>query len=708
MTYSMKIAGKLQLNKSAIQRTLDLLKEGASIPFIARYRKEHTNSLNEVQIAAIQDAQNYFEELDKRKAAILSSLREQGVLTTDFENLILSCDSSSELEDLYLPYRPKRRTRADIAREGGLEPLAKLIWEQKQNINAVLLGSYINDQWTCHEDVLQGARDIMAEWINENTLFRSWLRANFERNAVIQSSVQKKKEHEGIKFKDYFKFSERLANIPSHRLLALFRGESEGILKLSIETDTAYFLSKVEQRIIKTSGESADQIKSALEDSYRRLLHPSIETEMRKLYKERADEQAIQVFCDNLKQLLMAAPLGEKNILAVDPGFRTGCKLACIDQSGRFMESTEIYPLAPRSETDSAVQIIKKLIHKYKIHAIAIGNGTGGREAMNFFQSFFSENSIELYMVDESGASIYSAGDLARQEFPDLDITVRGAISIGRRLMDPLAELVKLDPKSIGVGQYQHDVNQNKLKSALERTISQCVNQVGVNLNTASVYLLKYISGLGPVLAENIVDYRNQNGLFKNRNELINVSRMGEKAFEQCAGFLRIRNSDHPLDNTGVHPERYALVQRMAKYYKCSLEELMKNNDIRSQIKSELFIDDQTGMPTILDILNELGKPGFDPRGKAQVFQFANVHSMEDLKVGMILPGIVKNITQFGVFVDIGIKESGFIHISNLAEKFIKNPMSVVKVQQKIEVEILEIDRDRKRISCKFIKAYDA
>lgn len=707
MSYALKIANQLRLDKYAIQRTLDLLKEGSSIPFIARYRKELTGSLDEVQIAAIQDAQNYFSELEKRRAAILSSLAEQGVLTKSLEELIVRCESSAELEDLYLPYKPKRKTRADLAKEGGLEPLAKIIWEQKQNIHPVLISNYLNEQWTSQEDVLQGARDIIAEWINEDSLIRSWLRANFERNAVIQSTVQKKKELEGIKFKDYFKFTERLSNIPSHRLLALFRGEAEGILKLTVEVDVEYFLNKVAQRIIKTSGTSAEQIRLALEDSYRRLLHPTIETEMRKLYKERADEDAIQVFCENLKQLLMAAPLGEKNILAVDPGFRTGCKVACIDHSGRFMESAEIYPLAPRSEPDSAVQILNKLLLKYNIQAIGIGNGTGGREAMNFFQSYFSGTALELYMVDESGASIYSAGALAREEFPELDLTIRGAISIARRLMDPLAELVKIDPKSIGVGQYQHDVNQKKLKLALERTITYCVNQVGVNLNTASVYLLKYVSGLGQVLAENIVEYRNHHGLFRRREDLKNVQRMGEKAFEQCAGFLRIRNSDHPLDNTGVHPERYALVQIMAKHFNCSLEDLMVNRKLQSQLNPELFTDDKTGIPTILDILRELEKPGFDPRGSAQNFHFANVHSMADLTVGMTLPGIVKNITQFGVFVDIGIKESAFIHISNLAEKFIKDPMSVVRVQQKIELEVFDIDLDRKRISCRFLKAFD-
>ena len=693
------ISKETEISKRQVEKTVQLLVEGATIPFIARYRKEVTGSLDETQIAAIQKAHKKFGELEKRKASILKSIEEQGKLTDPLKLRIDQCFDPIALEDLYLPYKRKRKTKASVAKEKGLEPLAQVIFIQKNIDVEQQAAKFLNDQVETVEEALQGARDIMAEWINEDEKARNKVRQVFKRSAVIKSKLVRGKEEEGAKYKDYFEFDEALHKCPSHRLLAMRRGEEEGFLRLSIAPDEEEVIYQLERIFLKGYGDSTDQVQMALNDCYKRLLGPSIETEFRKSAKEKADLEAIDVFAENLKQLLLAPPLGQKAILGLDPGFRTGCKLVCLDQNGKLIYKSTIYPHPPQSRTTEAADKVQDLVHKYNIESIAVGNGTASRETMNFCKGISFGRSVEIFMVNEAGASIYSASEIAREEFPDEDVTVRGAISIGRRLMDPLAELVKIDPKSIGVGQYQHDVNQSLLKESLDQVVELCVNSVGVNLNTASKHLLTYVSGLGPSLAKNIVEYRNSNGGFSSRKELKKVPRMGEKAFEQSAGFLRIRGGKNPLDNTAVHPESYGIVARMAKDLNCTVDHLIDDKERRGQIKLPDYVTDTVGIPTLKDILKELEKPGLDPRGKAKAFEFdQNIKTIEDLKVGITLPGIINNITNFGAFVDIGIKESGLVHISNLANRFVKNPNDVVKLNQAVNVKVIDVDLKRGRV----------
>lgn len=692
------IADTLKISLRNVENTLGLLEEGATVPFIARYRKEVTGSLDELQIGEIQKEGRRLDELEKRKVTILQTIEEQGQLTDELRRRIEGCFDSTELEDIYLPYKPKRKTRASVAREKGLEPLAAIIFQQNDDRVEVHAKAYITDQVPTVEDALQGARDIIAEWINENEQARQIVRRAFQREAVIKAKVAKGKEEEGAKYRDYFDYSEALSKCPSHRLLAIRRAEEEGILRVVISPDDEATTGNLERRFVKGGGAAARQVKQALQDGYDRLLAPSIETEFRQSSKERADKEAIGVFALNLRQLLLAAPLGQRRVLGIDPGFRTGCKIVCLDASGNLLHNTTIYPHPPQSDEFMAGRTVQDLIDKYELEAIAIGNGTAGRETIDFCKKLSFGKPVEIFMVNEAGASIYSASEVAREEFPQLDLTVRGAISIGRRLVDPLAELVKIDPKSIGVGQYQHDVNQNMLKESLDGVVESCVNTVGVNLNTASKHLLTYISGLGPSLAQNIVTYRAENGPFQSRQELKKVARLGEKAFEQCAGFLRIRQGKHLLDNTAVHPESYHIVERMAKDLGCGIEDLIANPALRKQIQPSRYVNDKVGLPTLQDILKELEKPGLDPRGQAKAFQFADVHALDDLYEGMVLPGIVSNITNFGAFVDIGIKESGLVHISQMADKFIKSPSEVVSLHQEVMVRVMSIDRQRGRV----------
>lgn len=692
------IADTLKISIRNVENTLSLFEEGATVPFIARYRKEATGSLDELQIGEIQKEARRLDELEKRKATILQTIEEQGQLTDELRRRIVDCFDSTELEDIYLPYKPKRKTRASVAREKGLEPLATIIFQQNDDRVEVYAKAYITDQVPTVEDALQGARDIIAEWINENEQGRQIVRRAFQREAVIKAKVAKGKEEEGAKYRDYFDYEEALSKCPSHRLLAIRRAEEEGILRVVISPDDENTIGNLERRFVKGGGAAARQVKQALQDGYDRLLAPSIETEFRQSSKERADKEAITVFALNLRQLLLAAPLGQRRVLGIDPGFRTGCKVVCLDASGTLLQNTTIYPHPPQSDEFMAGKTVIDLVERYELEAIAIGNGTAGRETVDFCGKLSFGKSVEIFMVNEAGASIYSASEVARGEFPELDLTVRGAISIGRRLMDPLAELVKIDPKSIGVGQYQHDVNQSMLKESLDGVVESCVNTVGVNLNTASKHLLTYISGLGPTLAQNIVTYRTENGPFQSRQELKKVTRLGEKAFEQCAGFLRIRQGKHLLDNTAVHPESYHIVERMAKDLGCSIGDLITNVALRKQIQPSRYVSDKVGLPTLQDILKELEKPGLDPRGQAKAFQFADVHTLDDLYEGMVLPGIVSNITNFGAFVDIGIKESGLVHISQMADKFIKSPAEVVSLHQEVTVRIMSIDRQRGRV----------
>lgn len=692
------IAKTVNINEKQIKAVLNLFAEGATIPFIARYRKEATGELDEVEIAEIQQAQKKFEELEKRKESILKSIAEQGKLTPELEQRIQSTYNATELEDLYLPYKRKRQTRATKARAKGLEPLAHSLMRQNSNDVAGLAAQYINDEVPTVEDALQGARDIVAEEITENENSRQLVRKHFKRDAVIVSKVARGKDEEAAKYRDYFDYTEALKNCPSHRLLAIRRGEEEGLLRVIIGPEDERVLYDLERHFLEGATEASQQIKLALHDAYQRLLAPSIETEFRQIAKEKADAEAIDVFVNNLRQLLLAAPLGQKRVLGIDPGFRTGCKIVCLDESGNRLHHGAIYPHPPQSDEYGAKNTIEHLVDQYQLEAIAIGNGTAGRETMSLCRSIAFKRPVDLFMVNEAGASIYSASEVAREEFPELDLTVRGAISIGRRLMDPLAELVKIDPKSIGVGQYQHDVNQTQLKGSLDRTVESCVNAVGINLNTASKHLLTYVSGLGPVLAQNIVDYRKENGLFQSRKELKKVKRLGDKAFEQSAGFLRIRNGKNPLDNTAVHPERYALVEQMANDLNVQAAELISSATLRKQINLRAYTSQEVGLPTLNDIMKELAKPGLDPRGEAKTFEFANVKTIEDLREGMVLPGIVTNVTNFGAFVDIGVKENGLVHISQLANRFVKNPADVVSLQQQVQVRISSIDLKRKRI----------
>lgn len=696
-----------QLPESGIKNTLALLNEDCTIPFIARYRKERTGNLDEVQVESIVTFKEQFETLEKRKKAILKALKEQEVLTKELEDKINRTDNLISLEDLYLPYKKKRKTKAETARLNGLEPLAKIIMSQNaRDIDSIAV-KYISNLVLNLEDALEGARFIIAEWINERTDIRNNIRYQLERFALITTKVIKTKESDekAQKFRDYFNWSESLQRCPSHRLLAILRAQEEGFIRVKIEIDDEKALSKIEDRIIRFQNECAHQIQLAIKDAYKRLLYPSLSNETLGIAKEKADDTAIQVFAKNLKQLLLGSPLGEKRILAIDPGFRSGCKVVCLDAQGALKHNETIYPHAPKNDQIGAIKKISSLADAHKIEAIAIGNGTASRETEQLIRKIHFKNDLQVFVVSEAGASIYSASKIAREEFPNYDVTVRGAISIGRRLADPLAELVKIDAKSIGVGQYQHDVDPTKLKNSLDRVVSNCVNSVGVNINTASASLLSYVSGVGPKLAESILNYRDENGAFTSRNEIKKVPRLGAKAFEQGAGFLRIKNAKNPLDDSSVHPESYVLVSKMAKDERKTISELIGNKDILQNISIEKYISDKIGLPTLQDIVKELEKPGLDIRSEAKVFTFnQNIRTINDLKKGQLLPGIVNNITNFGCFVDVGIKESGLIHVSNLADKFVKDVSEHVSLHQQIIVKVLEIDVARKRIQLKLHK----
>lgn len=693
------ISQTLNIPSGQVERTIALLDEGATIPFISRYRKEVTGGLNEVEIGNIKDQLDKLTELKKRKESILSSIEEQGKLTPELKKRIESSWDSTEIEDLYLPYKPKRVTKAEIARRKGLEPLAKVVMQQNTRNLSLQAESFIKGEVKNIEEALQGARDIIAEWVNENEDARNTVRNSFTYTAIITSKVIKGKEEEGAKYRDYFDFSEPLNRTSSHRLLALRRGESEGILRVSISPDTENCLDRLKRRFVRGRNEASEQVSIAIDDSFKRLLKPSIETEFANLSKAKADEEAIRVFAENLRQLLLAPPLGQKRVLGVDPGYRTGCKLVCLDAQGTLLHNEAIYPHPPQNEKGKAAAKIAQLVSTYAIDAIAIGNGTASRETEQFITNIRYDRKVQVFVVSENGASIYSASKIARDEFPQYDVTVRGAVSIGRRLMDPLAELVKIDPKSIGVGQYQHDVEQSALKKSLDQTVESCVNLVGVNVNTASKHLLTYISGLGPTLAQNIVDYRTEHGPFQSRRELLKVPRMGEKAFEQCAGFLRIPGGKNPLDNSAVHPESYPIVERMASDLKCTVTELITDKQRKKQLNLEKYVTDKVGIPTLLDIMEELDKPGRDPRQTIQVFAFdPSVKTIEDLTEGQVLPGIVTNITNFGCFVDVGIKENGLVHISELSDRFISDPTQVVSIHQHVKVKVLSVDLVRKRV----------
>jgi uncharacterized protein len=700
-SYNVKIAQELAVNSKQVSATIALLDEGATVPFISRYRKEATGSLDEVQVAAIRDRMQQLRDLDKRREAILKSLTDMGKLTPDLEQQINAAETMVQLEDIYLPYRPKRKTRATAAREKGLQPLADAILAQRNFDIEKDAGKYIDGEKgvTSIEDALAGARDVIAEYITEQAETRAKMRNLFTEKGVFESKVVPGKEEAGIKYKDYFDWTEPVKSAPSHRILAMRRGEKEEILYLDIKPTEEDALALLEREYITSANAAATQVRLAIADGYKRLLKPSMETEIRLLTKRKADEEAIRVFAENARQLLLGAPLGQKRIMAIDPGFRTGCKLVCLDEQGKLLENTAIYPHTGAGQAKEAEKTVRHLFERYNIEAIAIGNGTAGRETELFVRNLNLPHAT-IVMVNESGASIYSASDVAREEFPDKDITVRGAVSIGRRLMDPLAELVKIDPKSIGVGQYQHDVDQNKLQTSLDDTVMSCVNAVGVELNTASKQILAYVSGLGPQLAQNIVDYRNQNGAFKRRDQLKKVARLGEKAYEQAAGFLRIRGAENPLDSSSVHPERYALVEQMAKDLKCTVQDLMHDSNLRKAIPLQKYTSDSVGLPTLNDIIAELAKPGRDPREQFEAFSFTEgVNAIGDLKVGMKLPGIVTNITNFGAFVDIGVHQDGLVHLSQITNRYIKDPNEVLKVHQQVEVTVTEVDVNRKRIS---------
>ncbi len=695
------ITQQTQLSQKAIQNTLELLNEDCTIPFIARYRKERTGNLDEVEIGSIVTYKEVFETFEKRKKTILKSLDEQGVLTTEIQQKIAATKELTSLEDLYLPFKKKRKTKAETARINGLESLAKMIMSQRVNDLESTASKYTSNEIKGVEKALEGARYIIAEWINERTDIRNNIRTQLERFATISTKVIKTKatEEKAQKFKQYFDWSESLQRIPSHRLLAILRAEEAGFIRVKIEIDSDHTLTRMENRIIRSQNECATQLKEAIQDSFKRLLFPSLSNEALSIAKEKADTAAIAVFANNLKQLLLGAPLGEKSILAIDPGFRSGCKVVCLNKQGELVHNETIYPHAPQNKFTEAIKKISSLTDAYKIEAIAIGNGTASRETEQLIRNIQFKNEVEVYVVNEAGASIYSASKIARDEFPNYDITVRGAVSIGRRLADPLAELVKIEAKSIGVGQYQHDVDQTKLKKALDIVVESCVNTVGVNINTASESLLSYVSGIGPKLAENIVTYRNENKSFSSRNEIKKVARLGGKAFEQSAGFLRIKNPKNPLDDSGVHPENYALIAKMAKDLKTNVSEFIGNKSLLNKINLQNYTSSTIGLPTLQDILSELEKPGIDPRKKAKVFTFnQNLKTITDVKEGQLLPGIVNNITNFGCFVDLGIKESGLIHVSNLSDTFVKDINAIVQLNQQIIVKVLEVDVTRKRI----------
>ncbi len=698
MTFEAIISKNLNIQERQVANTLKLLAEGATVPFISRYRKEMTGSLDEVSIQAIQEQFEKLTELQKRKESVLKSIDEQGKLTDEIKKRVEAAWSMTEVEDIYLPFKPKRRTRAEVAREKGLEPLAKILMRQVDNDLESKALPFVKGSVNDADEALKGAKDIIAEWVSENEVARDRVRKCFGRDAVIVSKVVKGKEKEAEKYRDYFDMEEPLRKCSSHRLLAMRRGEAEGFLRVSISPDEEVVLDRLVPLFVKGRTVASDFVSDAVEDSYKRLIKPSIETEFSGLSKERADDEAIRVFSENLRQLLLAAPLGQKNVLALDPGFRTGCKLVCLDSQGNLVHNEAIYPHPPQSDAVKAAARVRQLVKDFKIEAISIGNGTASRETEQFVKGLGLKD-VQVFVVSENGASIYSASPVAREEFPDHDVTVRGAVSIGRRLMDPLAELVKIDPKSIGVGQYQHDVDQTKLKRSLDQTVVNSVNLVGVNLNTASKHLLTYISGLGPQLAKNIVEYRQQNGAFKSRKELKKVPRLGDKAFEQCAGFLRIPGAKNPLDNSAVHPESYEIVEKMAKDMNCTVSELIENKSIKKGLNLQSYVTDKVGLPTLKDIMDELEKPGRDVRQALKSFEFdPTVRSLEDVREGMVLPGIVTNVTNFGVFVDVGIKENGLVHVSQIADKFVSNPADVVALHQQVEVRVIAVDHERKRL----------
>ena len=699
MNYINSIAKSLGIQASQVQNTVELLDEGATLPFIARYRKERTGSLDEVQIGNIKDELARLKEVDKRRESIVEAIGKQDKMTDELLAKLKACTQLNQLEDIYLPYKLKRKTRAVKAREKGLEPLAKILMSQNENDPESRASQFLNDEVADEDEALQGARDIIAEWINENEIARSSVRNIFQRQATIRCKLIKGKEEEGAKFKDYFDSEEPLRRSASHRVLAMRRGEAEGILRVAIAPDEDEVLEKLSRIFVKGQTSSSKQVEIAEKDAYKRLLNPSIETEFAKSSKEAADIEAIRVFAENLRQLLLSSPLGQKRVLAIDPGFRTGCKVVCLDAQGTLLHNETIYPHAPQNQGKMAAKKLTNMVETYNIQAIAVGNGTAGRETERFVTNLHYDRKVQVFVVSEAGASIYSASKVAREEFPEYDVTVRGAVSIGRRLMDPLAELVKIEPKSIGVGQYQHDVDQNLLQQSLDQVVESCVNKVGVNLNTASKHLLTYVSGLGPQLAQNIVDYRTEEGAFTTRKQLMKVKRMGAKAFEQCAGFLRIQNAKNPLDNSAVHPEAYGIVKAMAKDQKCSVEDLINDKEIRSRINLNEYVTPEIGIPTLKDILEELEKPGRDPRQIIKVFQFKEgIYKIDQLEEGMEMPGIVTNITNFGAFVDVGVKQDGLVHISQLANRFVSNPADVVQLHQHVNVKVTEIDVARKRI----------
>ena len=697
-----KIAEELQLPLRSVENTLSLLDEGCTIPFIARYRKERTGTLDEVQIAAISDLNEKLTELEKRKETIIKTISEQGKLTPELEKRIAECEDTETLEDIYLPYKPKRRTKAQVAREQGLEPLATIIMLGRETDPDGVAKRFVKGDVKTVADALKGAQNIIAEIVSEDEKARQTVRRSFEREATITSKVikDKKDTEEAAKYSDYFDWSEPLKRCPSHRMLAMRRGEAEGILRISISTDDGDCLFRLRRIRVRGNGRCAKLIEEAVDDSYKRLLQPSIENEFAARSKEKAEEEAIRVFAENLRQLLMSAPLGQKRVMGVDPGFRTGCKIVCLDAQGNLLHFEAIYPHPPIAKREQAAATIERLVELYGIEAMAIGNGTASRETAAFMKSLHFKHSVKQFVVSEDGASVYSASKTAREEFPDKDVTVRGAVSIGRRLMDPLAELVKIDPKSIGVGQYQHDVDQGKLKKSLDLTVESCVNSVGVNLNTASQHLLTYVSGLGPTLAKNIVDYRREHGAFTSRAQLKKVPRLGPVAYEQCAGFLRIPESDNPLDNSAVHPESYKIVEQMARDNGCTVRQLMTDASLREKIELRKYVSDTVGMPTLTDIMSELEKPGRDPRSQIEEFEFAaGINSIDDLRAGMTLPGIVTNITNFGAFVDVGVHQDGLVHISQLADRYVSDPNEVVKLHQHVRVKVTEVDKRRNRIS---------
>ena len=694
------ISGKLGIEHRKVANTVKLLEDGATVPFISRYRKEATGSLDEVAIMNISTLLGQLEELDKRRRYILESIEASGALTPELSSRIMACDDATTLEDIYLPFKPKRRTKAEVARNNGLEPLAKIIMAQKSIDIHSQAGRFIGENVPDEDAAIAGASDIIAEWVSENERVRNTIRGLFRRSAVIKSKVVKGKEIEGANYENYFDTEMPLSRANSHRILAMRRGENEGFLKVSITIDDTEAVNKINKIIIHGNNSTTAIIESAISDSYKRLIRPSIENEFASSSKETADKEAIALFASNLRQLLFAAPLGRKRVLGVDPGYRTGCKLVCLDEQGNLLHNDVIYPTPPKSEVKLTAKRVSQLIEAYKIDAIAIGNGTASRETESFFKSLRYSRNVDVYVVSENGASIYSVSKIAREEFPDKDVTVRGAVSIGRRLLDPLAELVKIDPKSIGVGQYQHDVNQTELRNALTFTVESCVNSVGINLNTASKELLTYVSGLGPQLAANIVNYRAENGDFTSREELMNVPRMGKKAYQQCVGFLRIPGAANILDNTAVHPESYGIVESMARDNRCPVEQLVIDKKLRQTIDLSKYISDSVGLPTLNDIMAELEKPGRDPRTEVEVLEFDdNVHTIDDVQEGMVLNGIVTNVTQFGVFVDFGIKENGLVHISEICDKYIASPTEMVSLHQHVKVKVLSVDRNRKRIS---------